>query len=199
MPVRSKRPGAAAPNSNRLRIIGGRWRGRKLAFPEVPGLRPTPDRIRETLFNWLSPVISGARCLDLFCGSGALSLEALSRGAGHATMIDLSTKVIRQLQQNLALLDCNNAQLIQADALSWLSAAARGPGNGYDIIFLDPPFRQQLLNQCCGEIADRALLNPGGLVYLEMEADAAPALPTSWKIHRQTKAGNVCCYLCKTE
>ena len=199
MAVRSKRSGAAARNSNRLRIIGGRWRGRKLVFPEAPGLRPTPDRVRETLFNWLSPVISGARCLDLFCGSGALSLEALSRGAGHATLIDLSTKVIRQLQQNLALLDCNNAELIQADALSWLTGVSPNPGGGYDIIFLDPPFRQQLLDRCCSEIADRALLNPGGLVYLEMETGATPSLPSSWEIYRQTKAGNVCCYLCKTE
>jgi len=194
MTARHRRP-VVSRRDNRLRIIGGRWRGRKLSFPDVQGLRPTPDRVRETLFNWLSPVVAGARCLDLFCGSGALGLEALSRGAGHATLVDRSAKVIKQLQHNLSLLQCDAAALIQIDTIAWLDDPSRRADAPYDIIFLDPPFRQQLLDRCCQQLAAQAMIKPGGLAYLEAEAETKPTPPTSWELFRQTRAGDVCCYL----
>ena len=119
---------------NQLRIIAGDWRGRKLSFADVEGLRPTPDRVRETLFNWLAPMIRGARCLDLFAGSGALGLEALSRGAAQVVMLDQHPKVIKQLQSNLQALACDRAELKQADALQLRTeierALAAGRGGG---------------------------------------------------------------------
>lgn len=126
-----------------IRIIGGKWRGRKLPVFDSEGLRPTTDRIRETLFNWLIPVIQEARCLDCFAGSGALAIEALSRNAASATLIELERPVATQLATNLAKLEAKNAQVINSDALNYLAKA----GTAYDVIFLDPPFRKELLQK----------------------------------------------------
>src|SRR5512134_933490 len=121
---------------NQLRIIGGRWRSRRLRFPPLPGLRPTPDRVRETLFNWLTPVIAGARCLDLFAGSGALGIEALSRGAAAVTFVERHPQAVRGLRANLAQLRAEGARVEQADALLWLRQAPQP----FTVVFLNPPF-----------------------------------------------------------
>lgn len=189
--TRSRRQNRApsGKTANQLRIIGGQWRGRKLHFPDAPGLRPTPDRVRETLFNWLAPVIPGARCLDLFAGSGALSMEALSRGAGSATLVDSSTKVAQQLRANLQLLQANGEVVCQC-AEAWLASAL--PAN-YDVVFLDPPFDRGFLQKTLELIIERNILAPNSWVYIETGAsEALPGLPASWHLHREKQAGQVC-------
>lgn len=184
--------------NNHLRIIAGKWRGRKVQFPDSQGLRPTSDRVRETLFNWLAPAINEARCLDLFSGSGALSLEALSRGAAEVTMIDANTRVSEQLRQNLKLLECDNANLLTVDAISWLSEA-KTTTEAFDIVFLDPPFNQQLVASSCKLLDSQGLVGEGSYIYIETEAGLALQLPPSWHIHREKKAGQVAYYLCIKE
>lgn len=178
--------------SNTLRIIGGQWRGRKLRFADGEGLRPTTDRVRETLFNWLQPVITGARCLDLFSGSGALGLEALSRGAGEVVFIERNPKAVKALKDNLALLHASGATVHQADALAWL----RGNVNPFDVIFLDPPFRQNLLAPALKLLAECGWAADGACVYIELESEhGEPELPQGWDLHRSKKAGQVSYYL----
>jgi 16S rRNA (guanine966-N2)-methyltransferase len=185
-------PNSLVAAGQQLRIIGGRWRGRKLSFAPVPELRPTPDRVRETLFNWLRDAIAGARCLDLFAGSGALSLEALSRGAAHITMIDRHAEVIRTLQEQLKRLKVQDAELLHADALSYLG----GPVQAFDVVFLDPPFKHKLLPPCLALLAHGGWLVPGAYVYAEAERDAAlPPLCADWQISKHKKAGQVGYYL----
>ncbi|VAX08237.1 16S rRNA (guanine(966)-N(2))-methyltransferase [hydrothermal vent metagenome] len=178
---------------NQLRIIGGHWRGRKLDFPDTPGLRPTPDRVRETLFNWLTPMIRGSRCLDLFAGSGALGFEALSRGAANVILVDSQALVIAALQKNLALLQAKHAtQLQQSDALHALSSL----DTKFDLIFLDPPYHQGLLQPCIDAIFQQELLSLSGYLYFETSEDeTTPTLPEAWSIHRQKSAGQVNYYL----
>lgn len=178
-------------SSYQLRIIGGAWRGRKLTFPPVEGLRPTPDRIRETLFNWLTAAIPGARCLDLFAGSGALGIEALSRGATHVDFVDSATAVINQLQQNFELLNTQNANAYQNNADSWLSNRdSEQPA--YDIVFLDPPFHQQMLPHAINALENSGVLADNSWVYIETSKDEAlPTLPFSWQLHREKTAGQV--------
>lgn len=174
--------------TNTLRIIGGTHRGRKLRFADVPGVRPTPDRVRETLFNWLMPLIPGARCLDLFAGSGALGFEALSRGAREVVFVDQSPKVVRMLEDNLALLG-GDAQVVCANTLEWLQ---RAPAEPFDIVFLDPPFRQQLLGPCCERLEANGWLSRAAAIYIEREADGEPpALPPGWHIEKGKTAGQV--------
>lgn len=182
-PTKTKRP-------RQLRIIGGRWRSRRLSFPDVEGLRPTPDRVRETLFNWLAPVIEGARCLDLFAGSGALGLEALSRGAAGVVMVDRDPHVIACLKENIATLSAPGATLVAADVLTWLQSPQRD--QHFDIVFLDPPFHQDLLDPCCKLLEERGWLAPSAHIYLESEsALSPPALPANWQLKRSQKAGQV--------
>jgi len=173
---------------NQLRIIGGQWRGRKLSFPEIPGLRPTPDRVRETLFNWLAPVISGARCLDLFAGSGALGLEALSRGASQVVLVDNHSAVIKQLHANLALLQSIAAEAVKAEALHYLM----GPASAFDIVFLDPPYQADLLPECIEQLEQGGWLNSHAWIYLESSSKSGlPPLPPSWVLFRSKTAGEV--------
>jgi 16S rRNA (guanine966-N2)-methyltransferase len=180
--------GRGVRRENRVRIIGGEHRGRKLEFPDVPGLRPTGDRIRETLFNWLAPSLPGAACLDLFAGSGALGLEAASRGAGQVLMLDRSQQVVAQLRANIALLGLERARVEQADAISWL----QGRAQRFDIIFLDPPFADSLLHQACSMVQEQGWLNPGGLIYLEADATSGlPRLPANWRQLKEKAAGQV--------
>ncbi|PKM44614.1 MAG: 16S rRNA (guanine(966)-N(2))-methyltransferase RsmD [Gammaproteobacteria bacterium HGW-Gammaproteobacteria-1] len=172
---------------NQLRIIGGTWRSRRVAFPDVEGLRPSPDRVRETLFNWLAPIIEGARCLDLYAGSGALGLEALSRGAGAVVLVDSDRRVVTQLEQNLKLLGAVGAQVIQADAMSYLQR----PPQPFDVVFLDPPFRKDLLPACLTALA-AGWLAPGARVYVENEKELGePPLPPGWELARSKQAGQV--------
>ena len=181
----------ARHNPNTLRIIGGQWRGRRLDFPSLPGLRPTADRVRETLFNWLQPVIQGARCLDLFAGSGALGLEALSRGAEQVVMVDQNHEVMAQLRRDLILLHCTQAQLVQQDALAYLHAGKPPETNPFDIVFVDPPFHQGLLAPCCRQLESGGWLKPGAFIYLEAEHELSLTLPETWVLHRSKQAGQV--------
>ena len=185
----SKNNRGGQKGANQLRIIGGRWRGRKLSFPTIEGLRPTPDRVRETLFNWLADDIFGARCLDLFSGSGALGFEALSRGAGHVDMVDSAASASQQLRANAALLEADNLKTHSTNALHFLAAQS----TPYQIIFLDPPFHQGLMADCLDAIIKQALLMPKAWLYLEMAIDEAlPAVPAEWRLHREKNAGQVC-------
>ena len=177
---------------NQLRIIGGRWRGRKLAFPDLPGLRPTGDRLRETLFNWLAPTLEGSRCLDLFAGSGALGLEAASRGAARVVMVDRAPAAVRQLEAHRDTLAAEVVELVAGDALAYLNGAAEP----FEVVFLDPPFGEGLLEPCCQALAEGGWLAPGAAVYLESErALGEPRLPEGWRIHRAKQAGEVAYYL----
>lgn len=180
-----------------LRIIGGQWRSRKLRFPALPGLRPTPDRIRETLFNWLAPVIDGTRCLDLFAGSGALGFEALSRGAASCRFVDFAKPAADAIRTNLALLQASSAQVVQADAAQWLHHPA--VNETFNLVFLDPPFDGDLLAPCIAALHDSALLAANAWIYIETHRDTAlPPLPPGWHIHREKQAGQVCYRLIKT-
>ncbi len=173
---------------NRIRIIGGRWRSRRLEFPDLPGLRPTPDRVRETLFNWLAPALPGARCLDLFAGSGALGIEALSRGAAAVTFVEQHPPAVRALRENLARLQAEGAQVEQAEALAWL----RRPGTPFEIVLLDPPFGQGLLEPVCTALEAYGRLAATAWIYLEAEAETPPpSLPAYWTWHREKTAGAV--------
>lgn len=180
-----------------LRIIGGEWRSRKLSFIDAEGLRPTPDRVRETLFNWLAPYIEGARVLDLFTGSGALSLEALSRGAGYATLLDVNITVIQHLRKQLQLLNCQNAALLNQSALSFLEVPA---SQQYDVVFLDPPFRKGMLELCCKHLVDNGWIADNGWVYTESELSPSQlVVPARWSLHREKKAGQVYYTLWRTQ
>lgn len=175
-----------------VRIIGGEWRSRRLAFPPVEGLRPTPDRVRETLFNWLQTVTPGARCLDLCAGSGALGLEALSRGAASVTFVDQSPAVTRTLRDNLQLLKAQNAEVVHAPVLDWLEQRPADEERRFDLVFMDPPFRQGLVAPICALLERRNLLSEQALVYIEAEADLVlPPLPEDWELYRDKQAGQV--------
>ena len=185
-----------SPAQSQLRIIGGQWRGRKLGFPAEPGLRPTSDRIRETLFNWLAPIIYGKNCLDLFAGSGALGLEARSREAGFCCFIDQSAKVCKQLTANIELLKCNNARVEQANALEWIK---RQPQESYALVFLDPPFDLKLIEPLCQALETSQLIQPGGYVYIETARGDTLNLAGCWQPYRQKQTGNVSYSLYKFE
>jgi 16S rRNA (guanine966-N2)-methyltransferase len=172
---------------NQLRIIGGAWRGRKLAFEAVPGLRPTPNRVRETLFNWLAPVIRDARCLDLFAGSGALGLEAASRGAGRCVLVEQQHAVVQTLREQVNRLKVEHVQVVEAEVLAWLSRDA----TPFDIVFLDPPFRQGLLQACIERLERHGWLAESAWIYLEAERGLEIKLPERWSWYRDKQAGQV--------
>lgn len=172
-----------------LRIIGGEWRSRQFSFPMAHGLRPTPNRVRETLFNWLAPYVAGARVLDLFAGSGALYLEALSRGASMALALDSNATAIASLRQVLDTLKCANGQLLQSDALSYLESQ---PSTAFDLVFLDPPFSQNLLLPACTLLEEKGWLASDAWIYTESETSPSGlGLPANWRLHRENKAGQV--------
>lgn len=182
-------PKAGHGGSGQLRIIAGQWRSRRFVFPEGPGLRPTPDRVRETLFNWLAPHVEGARVLDCFAGSGAMLLESLSRGAASALGLDLNPQSVAALRGHLATLQCPVGQVQQVDALRYLEAQ---PATPFDLVFLDPPFHQNLLAPACTLLEERGWLAPRAWIYCESEA--APStlgLPANWRLHREKQAGQV--------
>ncbi|KOY62940.1 16S rRNA (guanine(966)-N(2))-methyltransferase [Photorhabdus heterorhabditis] len=171
-----------------IRLIGGKWRSRKLPVPNSPGLRPTTDRVRETLFNWLAPVIQEARCLDCYAGSGALGLEALSRYAKQAILIEYERNIAKQLSANLALLGAKNAEIINDSALNYLSQ----PGTPCDVIFLDPPFRQGMLAKTIKLLEQQGWLADKSWIYVEAESESAAAdVPANWQLHREKVAGQV--------
>ena len=186
---------ARSGGSRVLRIIAGQWRGRKLQFPDVEGIRPTPDRVRETLFNWLAPHIHGARCLDLFAGSGAVGLEALSRGASEVVMVEREARAVSHLRETGKLLDSEGLKVIQGDALRYL----QGPATPFDIVFLDPPFRQDLLGTCLqGLLADNWLA-AGALIYIEVEKELGELeAPAGWELLKHKISGQVAYHLIQT-
>lgn len=171
-----------------VRIIAGKWRGRHLKVPAVKQLRPTPDRVRETLFNWLAPVIEGARCLDLFTGSGALGFEALSRGAAYVVMVDQSQEVIDLLQSELALFAANNALIYRAKVPQELRLVTLP----FDIVFLDPPYQANLLRPCCAYLEEQGFLAKSAYIYLEAQQVIKDnELPSNWRLIKSRQAGQV--------
>lgn len=183
---------AATAADGRLRIVGGEWRRRVLRFPDAEGLRPTPDRVRETLFNWLGQDLHGLACLDLFAGSGALGLEAASRGADRVVMVEQSPKVAAALAANLRLLGAGDrVELVRQDALKFALSAAPG----FDVIFLDPPYRQGWIDRLCPLLP--RLANPDALVYAEAEMPLAGC--GEWRTVRHGRAGQVFYHLMRRE
>jgi 16S rRNA (guanine966-N2)-methyltransferase len=181
----ARRDRTASPGH--VRIIGGDWRGTRLPVVDAPGLRPTADRVRETLFNWLQPKMPGARVLDLFAGSGALGLEALSRGAREAWLVERDPRLTGMLRDSVARLRADDrAHVAQADALAWLRAPLHGR---FDVVFLDPPFAAGLWPEVLAGlprwVADDAWL------YVEAPIDAAPVVPRGWSMHREGRTREV--------
>src|SRR3569833_199899 len=177
-----------AAQSRVLRIIGGIWRGRRLRFPPQEEIRPTPDRVRETLFNWLGPRVVGARCLDLFAGSGALGLEALSRGAAEVTFVERDGVAVRELRARLTEWGSVGGQVEHMDAVRFLSSPARP----FEIVFLAPPYASGLLPQIAALLEDAHWLSATALIYVETDAvSGLPALPASWQVMRTKQAGAV--------
>jgi len=185
---KTRGPARSAGQARVLRIIGGKWRGRKLRFPPSPEIRPTPDRVRETLFNWLAHRLPGAHCLDLFAGSGALGLESLSRGAEHVTFVERDSAAVRELRARLAEWGATGAQVEQGDAMSFLGAT----GDPYDIVFLDPPFDSNAIAVAARLLEQGHWLAPGALIYVECAArNGLPALPPACVPTKAKQAGEV--------
>jgi 16S rRNA (guanine966-N2)-methyltransferase len=173
----------APAGRNRVRIIAGKWRSRLVKFPPAAQLRPTPDRVRETLFNWLGQRLDGMACLDLFAGSGALGFEALSRGAARVTMVESDREVAAALRESARELGAGDLEIVQSDALKYLTRSRER----FDVVFLDPPFASDLALRAMQRLP--GLLNPGARVYVE--SDAALELPSTWRLVRDDRAGAV--------
>jgi 16S rRNA (guanine966-N2)-methyltransferase len=189
-------------STNTLRIIAGKWRSRKLTFPDAEGLRPTADRVRETLFNWLQNHIAQESCLDLFAGSGACGIEALSRDAGHLTFIDNSAAALAAIRSNLQILGAeqHTFTVYRQDALSWLEAASLDSAKNqhYGIVFVDPPFAAKLLESACQKLEDSNILKPQALIYVESGTGLARVkLPKNWLVLKSRQAGAVSFCLCQ--
>lgn len=184
-------PQSSKQQSNSVRIIAGEFRSRKLEFPSLEGLRPTADRIRETLFNWLQDVIGGEDCLDLFAGSGALGFESLSRGARQVDFVEKNTLAAKSIRGNIERLDAENANVYCADAFEWLDKHATD-SNRYGLVFLDPPFKGETLKDAIERLDRTDVLRDGGLVYIEREKQTNEAvLPENWLEVKSKNAGTV--------
>jgi 16S rRNA (guanine966-N2)-methyltransferase len=188
----SKRPGDRLKPGH-VRIIGGEWRGRRLPVVDLPGLRPSGDRARETLFNWLQPYIRGARCVDLFAGTGVLGLEAFSRGAAEVTLVENTPLAVQALRAALVKLEVPGAKagvhLAETDALKWLQTRE---SLTLDIVFIDPPFSSRLETQAMTLLVDRNLVSEGGLVYIETSRNTPPFHPgLGWEILKDQSIGEV--------
>ncbi|WP_028116619.1 16S rRNA (guanine(966)-N(2))-methyltransferase RsmD [Ferrimonas senticii] len=193
----TKSSGSANQGSGQIRIIAGQWRGKRLPVANVEGLRPTTDRVRETLFNWLMGEIDGAKVLDCFSGSGALGLEALSRYAEQATLLELDKSAAKQLERNLHELKTANGQVIQGDSLAYLQRPAQ---QRYDVVFVDPPFRKDLYAATIDALEQQGHLAANGWIYIESEAELATLpVPTSWQLYREKKTGQVISRLYRRE
>ena len=187
VPRTRRKTGRPAPG--RLRIVAGKWRRRLLPVAAVDGLRPTAERIRETLFNWLANDIDGARCLDLCAGSGALGFEALSRGAASAVLVEISPAALRALQESRDTLGADDADIVAADVQSWLATAATAQ---FDIVFVDPPYAAALQSELCRLLVQNGWLADRALVYVEHpRTGPGPDLPADWRILRDKTAGAV--------
>ncbi|MBK4764800.1 MAG: 16S rRNA (guanine(966)-N(2))-methyltransferase RsmD [Pantoea sp. Brub] len=177
----------------KIRIVGGKWRGYKLPIlNNIKLLRPTTDSMRETLFNWLSPIIKKANCLDCFSGSGALGLESLSRYANSATMLDLEYSLVNQIKQNLQKFKAMNAKVIQTDTLIWL----KKQGQPFDIVFIDPPFQKNLIDKTVKLLESNGWLNTRSFIYIENSlGNNSPSIPQNWQLYRKKITGKVIYYL----
>ncbi|MEI6896348.1 MAG: 16S rRNA (guanine(966)-N(2))-methyltransferase RsmD [Psychromonas sp.] len=172
-----------------IRIISGKWRGKKLPVQDIEGLRPTTDRTKETLFNWLMHDINDANCLDCFSGSGSLAFEALSRFAKKVTLLEKNKSIARQLNENLSALKAENAKVIEGDALQHLTKVA---SEQFNIVFIDPPFKKGLIQPCCDALHNNAYLAPDALIYIEQEKELTGLnLPDSWVLLKQKSTGQV--------
>ena len=174
------------PRPGKVRIIAGQWRSRRIDVVAAPGLRPTPDRVRETLFNWLAPIIDGARCLDCFAGTGALAFEALSRGAGECVMIEQDRACADQLRSQAQRLGADSAEVICGDARQWLNGNPRQ----FDVIFVDPPFTSDLATETCVLLANGRNLAPAGMLYVETATGWVPP-GDFFQAQKQSRAGQV--------
>jgi len=172
-----------ASGRNRVRIIAGKWRSRLVSFPPAAQLRPTPDRVRETLFNWLGQRLDGRACLDLFAGSGVLGFEALSRGAARVVMVEADREIARGLRESARLLEAEGVEIAQSDALKFVERSR----DKFDLVFVDPPFASDLAVRAMALLP--AVLNPGARVYVE--SAAALDLPAPWRLLRDDRAGAV--------
>ncbi|MDR2881425.1 MAG: 16S rRNA (guanine(966)-N(2))-methyltransferase RsmD [Azoarcus sp.] len=173
--------------NHRVRIVGGMWRSRLVDVADIPGLRPTPDRVRETLFNWLGQTLDGLACLDLFAGSGILGFEAASRGAASVTLVEQDSRAHAALRRNAEKLAATQIEIVRGDALEFLASTTRQ----FNVAFVDPPYRQKLLEQIMPLLG--RVIPPGNLAYAEAEAPLDP--PAGWRISRQSRAGQVHFYL----
>jgi 16S rRNA (guanine966-N2)-methyltransferase len=173
--------------SGSIRIIAGKFRGRKLPVLMAEGLRPTTDRVKETLFNWLMPYIHEANCLDCFAGAGSLGFEALSRGAENVTLIELNKAAAKQLLANNSLLKADNVGVVNSNALDFLKTST---GNKFDLVFIDPPFRQNLMQPTC-ELLENGWLTNQALIYVEMELESTQQFPSNWQLLKEKIAGQV--------
>lgn len=176
------------PSTGFVRIISGLWRGRKLPVHDAQGLRPTTDRVKETLFNWLAQEIPGAHCLDLFAGSGSLGFEAASRQAQSVTLIELNPTAFKQLEHNIGALNATNLRAINSDALAFL----KQQGTPHHVVFIDPPFRQGLLSEAVSLLEQNGWLADEALIYIETEKELVlEGIPANWHLHREKNAGQV--------
>ena len=183
----------AQPKRGACRIIAGKWRGRKINFDDAEGLRPTTDRIRETVFNWLQPYLTQSVCLDCFAGSGVLGFEALSRGAQQVVFIEQNSQTVKRLKENAAILDADKAVIQQQDALSWLQSASLNTGlqQKFDLVFLDPPFHSDLLSKSSALLDRSGCLSEDAIIYVEHAVGANVVLPENWLCLKQKNSGQV--------
>jgi 16S rRNA (guanine966-N2)-methyltransferase len=183
-------------SAGKIRIIAGKYKGRKLPVLMAEGLRPTTDRVKETVFNWLMPYISQANCLDCFAGSGGLGFEALSRGADQVTLVELNRSAAKQLLANKELLQADNLTVVHSDALVFLKEGFLKPSSAasetkpFDLVFLDPPFRLQLVEQAA-QLLNHCGLAEDALIYVEMEAESEQVMPENWQLLKEKLAGQV--------
>ena len=172
----------------KVRIVAGRWRGRKIEFLNLQSLRPTPDRVRETLFNWLAPTISKAHCLDLFAGSGVIGFESLSRGAASVVMVDNNLRVCAKLRQQAARLEAKNIRIVHQEATQFINHTSET----FDIVFIDPPFRSELASVLVHTLSKHPILNPQAMLYVEMPiAKQLDITKTEWQVMRSAKTKQV--------
>jgi 16S rRNA (guanine966-N2)-methyltransferase len=176
------------PSTGFVRIISGLWRGRKLPVHDAEGLRPTTDRVKETLFNWIAQDVPRAKCLDLFAGSGGLGFEAASRQAEMVTLIELNPSAFKQLEKNIASLNASNLKAHNTDAISFL----KQPGTPHHVVFIDPPFRKGLLDETVSLLESNGWLADDAMIYVETEKELSlEGIPAHWHLHREKTAGQV--------
>ena len=181
----------------KVRIIAGQWCSRNIEFPSLKSLRPTPDRVRETLFNWLSPSIAGAKCLDLFAGSGILGFEALSRGAAHAILVDNNIRVCKQLEEQAQILNANNIRIVHQEATEFIADNQ----DSFDIVFIDPPFNSKLAFTIADMLLEHPMLNSEAIIYVEIPVSEKPKASKTWMgwdVVRSGKTSQVCYLLLTT-